>query len=210
VLPSAVSDTVLAAAVGPLVMAVVWFVQRRTGNAGIVDVAWTFGVGVLGATYAIFGGDASWERRLLVAALISLWALRLGSYVLWRVWTQPEDGRYVALKRDWGPQAQRKLFLFFQYQAIGAVLFAIPMLFAARNQQPFGWFDGLAVAIWLVAIVVKAWPINSWPPSELVRAIAAAFVVSGFGAIRGIRIISSNGCTGGLTSRRLCSRLWDG
>jgi steroid 5-alpha reductase family enzyme len=136
-----------------LAMAAVWVVQRRTGDAGVVDVAWTFGVGILGATYAILGGDAPWERRLLVAALILLWALRLGSYIAWRVWTQPEDGRYVALKRSWGAMAQRKLFVFFQYQAIGAVLFAVPMLFAARNRQPVGWLDGLGAAIWLIAIV---------------------------------------------------------
>lgn len=136
-----------------LVMAAVWGVQRRTGNAGIVDVAWTFGVGSLGATYAIFGGDAPWERRLLSAALISLWSLRLGSHVLWRVCTQPEDGRYAALKREWGLRAQRKLFLFFQYQAVAAVLFAVPMLFAARNAQPFGWLDGFGAAVWCIAIV---------------------------------------------------------
>ncbi len=136
-----------------LVMVVVWFVQRRTGDAGVVDVAWTFGVGVLGATYAIFGGDAPWERRLLVAALIAVWALRLGGYVLWRVSTQPEDGRYVDLKRQWGEQAQARLFRFFQYQAVGAVLFAVPMFLAARNTHPLGWFDGLGLGIWLVAIV---------------------------------------------------------
>jgi len=136
-----------------LVMAAVWIVQRRTGDAGIVDVAWTFGVGILGASYALLGGDAPWERRLLVAAMIAVWALRLGSHVLWRVWTQPEDGRYVALKREWGAQAQRKLFRFFQYQAIGAVLFAIPLLFAARNTQALGWLDVLGLVMWLGAIV---------------------------------------------------------
>lgn len=135
-----------------LVMAAVWFLQRRTGDAGVVDVAWTFGVGALGATYAILGGGAPGERRALVATLVAIWALRLGSYILRRVWTLPEDGRYVALKRDWGPLAQRKLFLFFQYQAIGAVLFAVPMLFAARNEKPFNGIDGLGATIWLIAI----------------------------------------------------------
>jgi steroid 5-alpha reductase family enzyme len=139
-----------------LVMIAVWALQRRLGDAGIVDVAWTFGVGVLGAAFAILGGDAPWERRLLVAALVSLWALRLGSHIAHRVMTQPEDGRYVDLKRQWGAQAQAKLFRFFQFQAFGAVLFAAPMLFVARNTQPLGWLDALGIAIWTVAIVGEA------------------------------------------------------
>jgi steroid 5-alpha reductase family enzyme len=45
-------DVVLPLAIGlaasSAVMAALWFVQQRTGNAGIVDVAWAGLVGMLG------------------------------------------------------------------------------------------------------------------------------------------------------------------
>ena len=37
------------------VMLAVWLVQRRTRNAGIVDVAWSFATGGLGAAFALAG-----------------------------------------------------------------------------------------------------------------------------------------------------------
>ena len=35
------------------VMLGLWAVQRRTANAGVVDVAWSFATGALGATFAL-------------------------------------------------------------------------------------------------------------------------------------------------------------
>src|ERR1700761_3046303 len=44
------------------------------------------------------------------------------------------------------------MFFFFQIQAVGSVLFAVPMLIAARSRAPLGVLDFLGVAIWLIAI----------------------------------------------------------
>ena len=134
------------------VMALLWFVQKRTGDAGIVDVVWAAGVGLLAAFYAFYA-DGLAERRMLIAVLASIWAARLAGYLLIRVMRMPEDGRYQKLRRDWQDTAQTKLFWFFQLQAFWSALFAAPMLIAARNPAPFGWLDLLGCAIWVTAIV---------------------------------------------------------
>lgn len=139
-----------------LVMAAMWLVQRRTENAGIVDVAWTLGVGALGVFFAIGSSHGDLERRVVVSVLLMIWAFRLGGYILRRVLTLPEDGRYQSLKQSWGEAAQTRMFRFYQLQALGSVLFALPMLLAAQGTQSFGVLDWCACCIWLVAFAGEA------------------------------------------------------
>ena len=63
-------------------MTVLWFVQRRTGNAGIVDAGWAAGIGLLGVFYAATS-DGYLPRRVLVAVLIGIWSARLAIYFCW-------------------------------------------------------------------------------------------------------------------------------
>jgi len=134
-----------------LIMSALWFVQARTGNSGIVDVAWTYGVGGLAILFASLS-DGDPIRRWVVAALAGLWSLRLGTYILRRVMSEAEDGRYTRLKRDWGDAAQAKMFWFYQFQALGCVLFAVPMLIAAQVSQPPDFWVYVGIAIWVLAI----------------------------------------------------------
>lgn len=136
-----------------LVMAGLWELQRRRGDAGIVDVAWGMGVGVLAAVYATVSSTGDPIRRGLIAALALIWALRLSCHILLRLGRLPEDGRYQTLRGEWGEYSQRNLFLLFQLQALWSVLFAIPMLIAARNPEPaLSVWDWMGMAIWLVAV----------------------------------------------------------
>lgn len=131
--------------------AVLWQVQRTRGDAGIVDVAWSLGVGACGAAFAALGsGDP--VRRSAVGAVVSLWGLRLAWHVVQRLRRLPEDGRYVALKRAWGPDSQRRMFFFYQFQALASVLFALPVLLASSNGQPWSALDFAGLAIWGTAI----------------------------------------------------------
>ena len=138
---------VLAAA---LMMAMYWW-QLRTGDAGIVDVAWTAGVGGLGLG-ACWVSPGLPTRRLLIAAVVGVWALRLALYILQRVLTMPEDGRYQTMKARWGADAQRRMFWFYQFQAIACILFAGLIMLAAFNPAPLSLWDYLGVAVGYVAI----------------------------------------------------------
>jgi steroid 5-alpha reductase family enzyme len=143
-------------AIMAVVMALLWVVQRARRNAGIVDVAWSFGTALLGTWFA-WGVEGYGPRRLLVAVLAILWGVRLGLHLLHRISREAEDGRYQALRRQWGDRAQPYLFTFFQIQALWAVMFAAPMLVAARNPMPsLAWGDAVGVGIWLAAIAGEA------------------------------------------------------
>jgi steroid 5-alpha reductase family enzyme len=133
-------------------MAVLWLVQRRTGDAAVVDVGWSLSVGLLAVAVALAGpGDPA--RRLLMAALVGAWALRLAFHLLVdRVLPPGEDGRYAMLRDRWGSRQQRNMLLFFQAQAIFAGAFAIPFAVIATNPRPLGALDALAVLVWIAGL----------------------------------------------------------
>ncbi|MEF8793086.1 DUF1295 domain-containing protein [Thiohalorhabdus sp.] len=136
-----------------VLMAGLWYGQWRSRNAGIVDVAWAAGVAVLAVGYAVAGEAGDPARRLLIAVMAGLWGLRLAGYLARRVSAEAEDGRYRALREAWGKRTQPYMFLFFQIQALWAVMFSLPILIAARNPAPGpAWYDWLGVAIWVLAL----------------------------------------------------------
>ncbi len=141
-------------AVVSLLMAGLWLVQRKTGNAGIVDVGWTAGVGLLGIFFAATSNGCL-PRRILVGVLIGVWSLRLAIYLLVdRVIGQPEEGRYRALRAKWGSTAERRLFFFFQMQALAAVFFALPVLVVAYHPL-LRWtvWDAVGSLLWCASVV---------------------------------------------------------
>lgn len=141
------------AVLAALLMSALWMYQRRHSDAGIVDVGWSFGLGVVAVWFAFSSPGETW-RRAAVAFLAGAWSVRLGSYLLVnRVIGKPEDGRYQALRARWGERAQRNFFWFFQIQAILAVLFALPIWAAARSPRPASdLWDAMGAAIWLLAV----------------------------------------------------------
>lgn len=137
-------------AASSVVMLGVWAWQKRSGKAGVVDVVWSYLVGALGVTFAL-SASGLFERRIAVAILAAIWSLRLGTYLWFRVMSHREDGRYDALKEKWGDQAQYQMAIFFQYQAFGATLFAIPMLVAALNSEAWNWIDSCGLVVFAIA-----------------------------------------------------------
>jgi steroid 5-alpha reductase family enzyme len=149
-------DVVLPLAIGlaasSAVMAALWFVQQRTGNAGIVDVAWAGLVGMLGVFFAAWPAGIPWLRAL-AGTMIAGWSLRLTIYLFRRVVGHPEEGRYAELRRRWGNDAPQKFFRFFQMQAAAAWVFAAPILAISRSAAPpREWCVALAILLWITGI----------------------------------------------------------
>ena len=135
-------------AVAAALMTVLWLWQRRSGNAGIVDVAWSFATALAGVGFALALGEG--PRRWIIAGVAALWGLRLGVHLWRRVATDPhEDARYRAMREEWGARFQWFIFGFYQLQALWAVLFALPFAWAAWNHAPLGPLDALGAAVWI-------------------------------------------------------------
>lgn len=139
------------------VMLALWAIQLRYRNASLADVGWCFGLAIVlcwfgWATY----GDP--DRRLLVAAMGSVYAGRLGLHILLnRIIGKTEDPRYQRLRREWGVREPVRMFLYFQLQALAVAAFSLPFLIVMQNPRPtFSLWELVGVLVWVTAVVGEA------------------------------------------------------
>ncbi len=117
-----------------LVMVGLYLIQLKKQDATIVDVGWSLLIGLLAIFYAAVKPIDS-IQQWAVLLIVVVWSFRLTFY-LWvnRVLgDKPEDGRYQSLRNHYGSKAQIFFIIFFQAQALVAVLFSIPVLIAMQN-----------------------------------------------------------------------------
>lgn len=142
-----------------LLMAILWLIQRIKTDAGVVDVGWAGGVGILAIWFAATSGsEIPFNRRLMVGGLGAIWAFRLAAYLLFNrvLGKSHEDGRYQVLRAHFGSRAQLYFFWFFQAQSLLAVFFAVPFMVAlhAPRAGVNGWslWDIAGIVIWGLAV----------------------------------------------------------
>ncbi|MCG8407825.1 MAG: DUF1295 domain-containing protein [Phycisphaerales bacterium] len=144
----------IALAIVAAVMLGLWLVQRRTNDAGIVDVGWTALLGILAIWYA-FALDGPAPRRYVVGAAGAIWSFRLAIYLIVdRIMSGEEDGRYQTIRKNWTANIQT--FFFFFFQAQGLLDWLLGMVFLIAIMNPVGvlvWTDYAAVCVWLIAVL---------------------------------------------------------
>jgi steroid 5-alpha reductase family enzyme len=181
-----------------ILMTFAWVVQQRTGNSGWVDTIWTFAVGLVGAGGALWpiGGAAPNARQWLVAALVVIWSLRLGMHIAIRAAGIADDPRYAAFAKEWGVDSARRMFWFLQNQAFGSIPLAFAIFVAAVSGGgvALAGLSGRGDLVWghrrRSAGRCAAQTLPQQSPTR------AASAISGCGAGRAIRTISSNGSAG--------------
>lgn len=136
------------------VMIVLWFIQRKTKDASIVDFGWSAIIGILAIAYSLII-NASLERKIIFSSLFGIWSARLSYYLLTdRVLSKEKDGRYKALNEHWGEKANHNFFYFFQAQALLAVLLAgnVISLLLNKNDDITYW-EYLGISIWIFSFL---------------------------------------------------------
>jgi steroid 5-alpha reductase family enzyme len=153
-----IAATLIVLAFMAAVMACAFVVQKAVNNTGWVDVFWTFGTGAAGAAMALWPADAAAlpARRLLIAALVLAWSLRLGLHVALRVASSPEDARYADFRARWGDRYQRNLFALVMAQPPVSALICLSIGLAARAPGPLNARDAAGLLILVLAIAGEA------------------------------------------------------
>lgn len=141
-------------AVAAALMALLWLLHFPLKNAAIVDVGWAMGLILIAFLYA-WQGPGNPLRKVLLAAMVGAWGLRLAVYLfLARIAGKEEEGRYRELRRQWRTNIGRKFFLFFQFQALLDVFLSLPFLLAVLNTDPrISLLEWLGLGLAAVSIV---------------------------------------------------------
>jgi steroid 5-alpha reductase family enzyme len=146
----------LAAAVCVLIMLGLWWLGIVQRNFSYVDIGWSANFTVLAVVFGVLG-DGAPLRRLLICLMYAIWSSRLALHLARRILGEPEEGRYVQLRKDWGANGGNlnlKFLGFFQFQALLDVVLSLPMLFAVVNPAPqLHPLEIAGVLVWIVAVV---------------------------------------------------------
>ncbi len=141
-----------------LLFAGIYAIARRMDNYGIVDIAWSYSFGLLALFLALYA-DGWVQRRWVLAALVLVWSLRLGTHLYRRVMGHHplEDRRYVEMRRLWGADFAGRMFRFYQMQGVSIVLLGLPFFLAMSNKEVgFHTLEIAGIALWVLAVLGEA------------------------------------------------------
>ena len=145
-----------------LFMTGIWVASVIKKKASIVDGFWGLGfVLVAWLTYSLSPGYAG--RKLLIAALISIWGIRLAAHIFYRSWGEPEDKRYQAWRQEHGERYWYVSFVtVFLLQGVLLWLVSLASQFGQLAAAParLTWLDGLGVFVWLAGWLFET--IGDW------------------------------------------------
>ena len=135
-----------------------WAVSVALRDTSIVDVFWGSGFVVV-AWIGFPLADGSDARRLLLAALVTVWGLRLTVYLARRNLGKGEDHRYAAMRRRHGERwPLRSLFVVFWLQGALMWVVSLPVQVAMTDPTPagLGILDWVGAAVWAVGLGFEA------------------------------------------------------
>jgi len=126
-------------------------------NNAVIDIFYGMGFVVVVWTSFILMGIFS-IRQIIITTLITIWGIRLSTYVTIRNWGRPEDYRYQAMRKRFGnkiiSKSYTKIYLF---QGLIIFLVVFPALFVNASTNPtITWLDFIGIFIWLLGFYFES------------------------------------------------------
>lgn len=119
----------------------------------LTDISGTSNFVLLGwLSYAL--GGHHYTRQTVNTLLLTVWGVRLGSYLLLRVVRRGHDARFDEMRANFAQFGG-----FFVFQAFWVFLVTLPLLLsnATRYDVPIGARDYVGWALWTVGFLVEVW-----------------------------------------------------
>lgn len=140
-----------------ILMGLLWLLQLFANNTSLADLGFC-GVFFLLVLACSHSSDGDLLRRMMLLGMGGIYAFRLGSHVFrHRILKHSEDARYQTIRRRLQHWEKPAVFFYFQLQVPGSIFFA-GLLCWLMSPSHIGirWWDGLGVAIFMVAVSGEA------------------------------------------------------
>lgn len=141
-----------------VIMALVWLWSYKIKNAGVVDIFWSYNFPVIAIILLLFAPGFE-SRKILLCGMVVIAGLRLGTHLAVRIvkHLREEEPRYAQIRKDWGANADKKMFGFFQMQAISNILLGIPFFISMMNTKPeLSPLEYAGAILWAISVIGEA------------------------------------------------------
>lgn len=117
-------------------MVLLWLWSLVKKDVSVVDPWWS--MGFLMVAWLSLRGQSLTLGKVLLIGLVTVWALRLWLYLLYRSRGKGEDPRYTALRKKYGEERYWwfSLFQVFGLQGVLVLLISTPLQAALRHPLP--------------------------------------------------------------------------
>lgn len=135
-----------------------WLISLLLKNAAIADALWGLGF-VLVAWLTFFQADGFFQRKLLLALLVTIWGLRLFLHIAARSRGKGEDPRYASWRAQYGQRFWLvSLYKVFLIQALFLWVIAIGVQYGQVAETParLTWLDAAGLGLWLAGIIIES------------------------------------------------------
>jgi steroid 5-alpha reductase family enzyme len=132
-------------------MILLWLVSLWLKDASIIDVFWGLGF-ILSAWLNIALLDPLGQnlRAWVMAALVTIWGLRLSIHIGRRNFGKGEDFRYAQWRKEHGRRWWwRSFFQVFALQGALMWLIGLPLLAVHVGISPLSWLDAVVIVAWM-------------------------------------------------------------
>lgn len=134
-----------------------WLVSLYKDDVSIVDYSWSIMLLIAVLVYVARTGVQSTVNIALIC-MVSIWALRLASFLIKRGRNQPEDRRFNAIRKRHSPNfALKSFYLVFMFQAFLVWLISLSFVPGFLVDTSLHWtvLHSVGVAIWLLGMIIE-------------------------------------------------------
>lgn len=138
-------------------MCLLFLLAAAKKDNGLADIGWGLGF-ILVAWVTFEFSTTNLPKQRLLLLMVTLWGVRLASYLTIRNWGKPEDFRYANWRKEWGNKVLLNSFLrVFMLQGVVMWVLCLPLIIINSTPKTFHleslYFVG--AIIWAIGFFIE-------------------------------------------------------